>query len=55
MSDKKMTLLEKLRNPAWEGDGRLSVEQTLNTMAEAADEIESLQESLDDAMNPRLR
>lgn len=62
MTDKKMTLIERLRNPAWESDGgitsekpaRLNVEQTRKDMAAAADEIESLQEALDDALHPNL-
>lgn len=63
MAELRMTLIEKLRNPAWERDpaaalnsqapARLNVEQTIATMDDAANEIESLQESLNDALNPR--
>lgn len=54
MAEKKMTLVERLRNPAWEpGASGLNVEQTRATMTEAANEIESLQEALHDALNPR--
>ena len=45
MPDEPMTLVERLRNPAWEHSGvlkplRLNVGQTLAAMKEAADEIE---------------
>jgi hypothetical protein len=61
MTDKTMTLIERLRNPAWEADGptteakpaKLNVTKTLATMAEAAAEIESLKEAYEDALNPR--
>jgi len=50
MPDEPMTLIERLRNPAWESDGlmveakpaRLNVEQTRRDMNEAADTIEGL-------------
>lgn len=66
MTEKRMTLIERLRNPAWEADpnpdprgashtpARLNIEQTRATMNAAADELESLQESLDDALHPNL-
>ena len=58
MTDKKMTLVERLRNPAWESDGHatvLAIEQTRKAMDDAAAEIESLQEALDDALNPNAK
>lgn len=50
-----MTLIEKLRNPAWESNGsltdnlpaKLHVEQTRDTMEEAADKIERLRLALE--------
>jgi hypothetical protein len=49
MTDKPMTLVERLRNPAYHGSGLtrgkpadLDVKRTISDMAEAADEIENL-------------
>jgi hypothetical protein len=59
MADKKMTLVERLRNPEWihgpnlDSPAELSKEATLKDMSEAANEIESLQDTLSDALNPR--
>jgi hypothetical protein len=61
MTSKPMTVIERLQNPAWESDrsgdpyhpARLNTEQTLDVMALAIAEIESLQEALNDALNPR--
>jgi len=44
-----MTLVERLRNPAWESDGsiaRLNVERTLEDMRQAADVILALEEAV---------
>ena len=43
MPDEPMTLIERLRNPAWEKDGsgvKLNIDRTVDDMKEAADEIE---------------
>jgi len=49
MENDPMTLIERLRNPAWHGSGmtrgmpaELNVKQTVADMAEAADEIARL-------------
>lgn len=47
MNSQKMTLVERLQNPAWESDGagkpaRLNIEQTRQAMTEAAEKIERL-------------
>jgi hypothetical protein len=47
MSDEPMTLIERLRNPAWKSDldrsePFLDAEQTLATMTEAADTLGAL-------------
>lgn len=44
MSTEKMTLMDRLKNPAWEhdattGTAKLNIEQTRETMDEAADLI----------------
>jgi hypothetical protein len=51
MADDPMTLIERLRNPAWYSrgpgqDARLQVEQTLNDMREAAGRIQALTDAL---------
>lgn len=42
MSDKPMTLIERLRNPAFEDGGALNIEQTRKAMDEAADTLGAL-------------
>lgn len=47
MSNEPMTLIERLRNPAWKSDSNrresfLDAEQTLATMREAADTLGAL-------------
>lgn len=42
MAEEKMTLIERLTNPSWEANGKLSDEQAVLIMAEAAERIKAL-------------
>ncbi len=53
MADQPMTLVERLRNPAWNGDNVLDTEQTRETMEEAADLIGALWALVGDAARHR--
>jgi len=56
MANERMTLIERLRNPAWEsvgpGEARLDKNRAIDTMREAASTIEQLRATLEQIINP---
>lgn len=60
MADEKMTLMERLLNPAWRdspnsGSPDLNVAQTIETMREAAERIAQLENRAAMAVSPQHR